>query len=114
MGRPKLPIDGELVHKFAQWGCTVKEIAAHFECDPDTISARFSVELEKGRADLRMSLRQMQIKSATNGNVAMLIWLGKQMLGQQDRAVLELTKVPDDVFLIEAQRRLGDGTGNKE
>lgn len=110
MGRPKIDIDPDMVLKFAQLGCTVKEIANHFGCTDDTIINRFSEELDKGRANLRMSLRQMQLKSASNGNVAMLIWLGKQMLGQLDRAQLDIHKIPDDVFIEEAQRRLKSGS----
>jgi hypothetical protein len=32
-----------------------------------------------------MSLRRMQWEKAQTGNTTMLIWLGKQMLGQKDR-----------------------------
>lgn len=110
MGRPKIEIDGELVFKFAQLGCKTQEIADHFNCDPDTITNRFSAELIKGRADLRMSLRQWQLASAKGGNVVMQIWLGKQMLGQQDRTQFELAKIPDSIFLEEAQKRLKDGS----
>jgi len=106
MARPKLDIDGELVQKFAQLGCTGEEIANYFGCSTDTIERRFAGEVRKGRSNLRMSLRQWQLKSAERGNVAMMIWLGKQMLGQVERSHIELTKVPDDIFLAEAQRRL--------
>jgi hypothetical protein len=57
-----------------------------------------------------MSLRQWQLKKAKEGNVVMLIWLGKQMLGQQDKTQLVLSKIPDDLLVAEAQRRLTDGT----
>ena len=32
-----------------------------------------------------MSLRRMQFEKAQTGNTTMLIWLGKQMLGQKDK-----------------------------
>ena len=32
-----------------------------------------------------MRLRTMQFKSASNGSASMLIWLGKQILGQKDQ-----------------------------
>jgi hypothetical protein len=38
----------------------------------------------KGREDVKMSLRRAQLQLALNGNPTMLIWLGKQLLGQQD------------------------------
>ena len=91
MARPKIQIDAELVYKMAQWGCKTREIADHFNCSEDTISGRFSSQLAKGRADLRMSLRQWQLAAAKKGNPTMLIWLGKQMLGQADKADITAT-----------------------
>lgn len=44
---------------------------------------------KKGFADLKKSLRRKQIERAESGNATMLIWLGKQLLGQRD--------VPDPV-----------------
>lgn len=109
MAKP-LPIDGELVEKFASIGCKTKEIADYFNCSEDTIQRRFAAELTKGRSELRMSLRQWQLKSAQAGNVVMLIWLGKQMLGQQDVSRIDLGKLPDELLAEEARRRLGDGS----
>jgi hypothetical protein len=40
---------------------------------------------ERGKALWRIELRRLQFKSAMAGNVAMLIWLGKQYLGQKDK-----------------------------
>jgi hypothetical protein len=42
------------------------------------------VELLKGRESLKQSLRRAQIKLALSGNAVMLIWLGKNLLGQSD------------------------------
>ena len=47
--------------------------------------ARYPSVIKKGRARLRKSLRRAQIKSALSGNSTMLVWLGKQYLGQSDR-----------------------------
>ena len=41
--------------------------------------------IKRGRARLRKSLRRAQIRSALSGNSTMLVWLGKQYLGQSDR-----------------------------
>jgi AraC-like DNA-binding protein len=85
MARPKLEIDADQVYKLAQHGCTVEEIADFFGCSRDTIHGRFSAELSKGKAELRIGLRNWQIASAKKGNVVMQIWLGKQWLGQSDK-----------------------------
>jgi hypothetical protein len=111
MARPKLDIDGDLVEKMASWGAKNIEIAAHFKCSEQTITERFQDNLRKGRSDLKMSLRQWQLASARNGNVVMLIWLGKQMLGQQERTELVLSKIPDEMLIEEAKKRLANGSG---
>lgn len=41
--------------------------------------------VENGRGMVNNRLRKAQIKSALNGNSAMLIWLGKNRLGQTDQ-----------------------------
>jgi len=40
--------------------------------------------IEKGKEAGQCSLRRLLWKSATNGNIAMQIWLGKQYLGQRE------------------------------
>jgi hypothetical protein len=110
MGRPLIDIDPIEVEKLAQLGCRTNEIADYFDCSKDVIERRFAAQLAKGRSDLRMSLRRWQIQAAKGGNIAMMIWLGKQMLGQVDRAQLDITKIPDEVFMEEVQRRLKDAS----
>lgn len=66
-------------------GCTVSEIAAVAGVSKDTIERNFAAQLALGRERGKRSLRRMQWKSAKSGNVKMLIWLGKQLLGQSDK-----------------------------
>ena len=84
MPRQKLKIDKEKVEQLASFGCTTSEIASFFGCDEGTIRKRFSENLTKGKEKGKIRLRQMQWKAADKGNVTMLIWLGKQILGQAD------------------------------
>lgn len=86
MGRPQKAINAEQVEKLAAMFCTVDEIAGFFECSRDTIHARFSDALQKGRDVGKVSIRRMQFRSAQRGNATMQIWLGKQYLDQNDRA----------------------------
>ena len=60
------------------------EIAEFFGCDESLIRKSYSEYLTKGRAKGKMRLRQLQWQSAEKGNTSMLIFLGKQMLGQMD------------------------------
>lgn len=88
-------IDLQLAARAASIGCTADGIAAlfgigrrtfydHLKEDPDLKDA-----IEEGRALGRVTLRRLQWPRAMAGNVTMLIWLGKQYLGQRDRPVID-------------------------
>ena len=90
MARPKkYDIDTKEVEKLAGYGCTNIEIADFFGCSSDLIEKSYSEFLTKGRANLKKRLRKAQLDTALSGNSTMLIWLGKQMLGQVDKQEVE-------------------------
>lgn len=99
-GRPKADIDLKAIEAAASIGCTQEEIGYIVGCSDRTIMRRedASEAFQRGHAAMRTSLRRMQWKKAQEGNVAMMIWLGKQILGQKDR-VEETLKA--DVIEIE-------------
>ena len=98
MARPKkYDIDVKEVEKLAGYGCTNTEIADFHGCSSDLIEKSYSEFLTKGRADLKKRLRKAQIDTALSGNPTMLIWLGKQMLGQVDRQEVEHIRPIDEV-----------------
>lgn len=84
VGRDKKVIPPNDVYKLASIGCKNQEIANWFGLDENTLTYNFSVELLKGRENLKQSLRQAQIRLALSGNATMLIFLGKNYLGQSD------------------------------
>lgn len=84
-GRPPKDIDPEQVMRLAALGVPMVDIAFVVGCSVDTLERRFRDEIEEGRANGRTRLRQKQLEVALSGNPAMLIWLGKQMLGQADK-----------------------------
>lgn len=84
VGRDKKIIPPKDVEKLAAMGCKDIEICEWFGIDGNTLRYNFSVELQKGRQSLNQSLRQAQLRLALNGNAVMLIWLGKNILGQSD------------------------------
>ena len=105
MARPKkYDIDTKQVQQLASYGCTNVEIAEFFGCDESLIRKSYSEFITKGRAKVKIRLRQTQLQRAfgterevvdketgekkkvsnNDGSVPMLIWLGKQMLGQTD------------------------------
>jgi hypothetical protein len=91
MARPRKQIDTTKVHEMAVSGCSNVEIANAFGCDEATIRKRFSEVLATARSTRRWALRKMQNKAARRGNVQMLIWLGKNELGQADHTKHEIT-----------------------
>jgi DNA-binding CsgD family transcriptional regulator len=95
MARPKkYDIKEEEVLKRAGYGCTQREIADFYGCDESLISKNYSSIIAKGKADLKKKLRKAQLKLALEGNATMLVWLGKQMLGQSDKQEVTTTELP--------------------
>ena len=90
VGRPRLEIDGEKISKWISYGATVKEIADVESCSEDHIHKVFRDKITKGKAERNMRLRKAQIELALSGNCSMLIWLGKQYLGQKDQPVVPM------------------------
>ena len=98
MARPKkYDIDTKQVEKMASYGNTNIEIANCFGCSSDLIEKSYSEFLTKGRGELKKRLRKAQLDSALGGNATMLIWLGKQYLGQVDKAELQHIKPIDEI-----------------
>lgn len=85
MVRPLKEIDAKQVELLAGCGCTTTEIGLKLDCSNDTLERRFAAELEKGKSNGRTSLRGKQFELAMKGSIPMLIWLGKNMLGQSDK-----------------------------
>lgn len=85
-GRPKAVIDYALVEKLALIQCTQEEIANILNISRRTLlnDEVFSQTYIKGLENGKSSLRRFQWKAAEKGNTSMLIWLGKQYLGQHE------------------------------
>lgn len=93
-GRPPLvEFDHQLVYELAKIHCTIDEISSIVGVSRDTLVTRASIEMENGRNEGKRSLRRKQWEQAEKGNTVMLIWLGKQILKQRDKAPEEATQV---------------------
>ena len=103
MSRPKVVIDEAQVTKLAALGAGHREIAEFFGVERSTITKRFSPEITKGRAEVKMKLRGWQLKLAEQGHATMQIWLGKNLLGQSDEgeAQVNSTGAPSRVAMID-------------
>lgn len=91
-GRPKIQINQTEFEKLCAIWSTLEDIAGWFDCSPDTIErwckrtykATFADIYRQKAAKGNVSIRRKQFELAQQGNVALLIWLGKQKLGQRD------------------------------
>jgi hypothetical protein len=90
IGRPKAVMDLGVIERGASIGCSKDELAAlsgfarstfykYLAEDPAVQEA-----IDRGAAKGQATLRRLQWKGAEEGNATMLVWLGKQLLGQRD------------------------------
>lgn len=108
MGRPEVKIEKEDFEKLCSMQCTLVEIAGFFDCSEDTIEnwckktyrgQTFSEVYKRKSAKGKISVRRKQFQVADSGNATMLIWLGKQYLGQREYQDITLNKDTDDSIL---------------
>lgn len=86
-------IDWDNFKKLCQMHCTRKEIANFLEITEKTLTERCKVQFgmlfseiyDQYTAEGKISIRRKQFEVGMTGNVVMLIWLGKQHLGQRDK-----------------------------
>ena len=78
-------IDKELVWRLASMMCTITEIANVIGITEVQVKRKFGDLIEKGRSEGRKALRRAQFdKAVIDRDPRMLIFLGKQYLGQKD------------------------------
>ena len=87
-------LDHDLIFKLASIHCTYAEIAEIVATSVTTLEKRFKNLIEKGRAEGKRSLRRAQMEKAIQGDVRMLIWMGKQYLDQKDSPTDEENTAP--------------------
>src|SRR4051794_3413381 len=96
-GRPRKEIDQPTFERLCEVQCTLEEIAHVLDVSEDTVERWCKRTYELGFADAykkssatgKTSLRRYQFDAAKKGNTTMLIWLGKQYLGQTDKPIPE-------------------------
>jgi len=122
MGRPKIEVDFDKIDSLCAVFCNCKEIVSvlnsfDIKLSYDTVERRVKQQFgitfaeyveQKQMAFAKPKLRKAQFDCALSGNATMLIWLGKQYLGQVDKQDDE--KVGEAVNrYIEISKRLQHG-----
>lgn len=91
-GRPKTVLNEKgkkTIEDLSTILCTDEEIASILGVSVETLQSKDNLDTfleckKKGNSQGKASLRREQYKLAMKGNCNMLIWLGKQYLGQKD------------------------------
>ena len=122
-GRPLIDIDVSQLEEMLSIGCTQEECAQLLGCSVDTLSNRYSDVLKTGKQQFKASLRRRQFEASevgTPGSTTMLIWLGKNHLGQSDKMAQEIHQTNeigvDDLLgkKITIERVIVDKTGGED
>lgn len=90
--------------------CTAKEISSILGMSDDTLDRRlkergydnFADCFKKHGDEGKASLRRVQWKAAQDGQPTMLVWLGKQILGQRDKSDVDLSVQGSGVLVAPA------------
>jgi len=96
-GRPKAIIDWDKVGKMCEAGGFARGIAATLGITEDTLGNRCKSDLKLDFSEFRQQklargdelLKSKQFQVAMTGDKTMLIWLGKQRLGQSEKNELK-------------------------
>lgn len=100
MGRPTKEVNWDTFEQLCKIQCTQTEIASVLGLHTETVREKaekkykedYSAIYKRFSEDGKSSLRRAQFKAALGGNVTMLIWLGKIVLGQRDVDIEEANK----------------------
>tara|TARA_B100001057_G_scaffold500517_1_gene616050 strand:+ start:3093 stop:3530 length:438 start_codon:yes stop_codon:yes gene_type:complete len=87
VGRDKTHIDPEEIEKLSALGVTTVEMADFFGVKEQTLRYNFSDNIQKGRANLKITLRRSMLQNAHNMNASVQIFLAKNLLGMADQPI---------------------------
>lgn len=112
-GRPSEleKIDFAQVELMGKFRATHETMADYFGVCVRTIErymadeeGQFCRVYKKAFSECKMRLSEAQVRSALDGNATMLVWLGKQHLGQSDKQEVENTNLNLNTDLNEQEK----------
>ncbi len=109
-GRPPIEFTEEqvnLIGTLARCHCPDSEIAAALGCAEMTIRRHFGTLISEQREVGKSNIRAKQFRMAMKGDKTMLVWLGKQLLGQREPNLhIDFNKISDDQLAAVVKSRL--------
>jgi hypothetical protein len=87
VGRNKVVVPEEEFYKLAALHSSWKELSDWFGVPVGTLRDNFADLYEKATTETKQKLRRAQLDLAMKGDRVMLIWLGKNILGQAENPV---------------------------
>lgn len=119
-GRPRKHIDQTQFEKLCGLQCTLEEFCCYFDCNTDTLEKWCKRTYKMGFSEIfrikkgsgKISLRRRQFELALAGNPTMLVWLGRNMLGQTDKdpVTTELSKLQIEYIKAKVELLTGADT----
>ena len=108
MGRPKKPLDEDVIANLSQIGCTQEEIGAVVGISARTLQRRYADLVAENKNKGKASLRKKLWEKALKGDPKLLIWLSKNELNMVDKIHTTATVEPLPL-IIEAKAEDIDG-----
>ena len=108
MGRPKKPLDEDVIAKLSQIGSTQEEIGAVVGISARTLQRRYADLVAENKNKGKASLRKKLWEKALKGDPKLLIWLSKNELNMVDKIHTTATVEPLPL-IIEAKAEDIDG-----
>lgn len=113
-GRPPFQFsekDIRQIRVLARCHCPDSEIAAFVGCSEKTLQRRHGELLKLAREAGKANIRRKQYQLAMEGDKTMLIWLGKQLLGQREKTEVNVKDLTDDQLATVIRGRLDHDAG---
>ena len=114
MARPKTSIDWDTVNKLLEADCEGTEISAFLGIVPDTLYRRCQedngigfadyLRLKKAKGNSLIKVKQFEA-AVKDKDKAMLIWLGKNRLGQKDKHDVVTVATNMNIELADKERK---------
>ena len=83
-------MENKIFHLCKDSHASIQELSIILDVTPDFLESEMKDVLERGYTACKILLRRQQLNSAKEGDSKQLTWLGKQILGQEDKIKMDI------------------------